>query len=73
MLRRTLDFSQIDLAAELSISQSAVSQLERGNDVKGSTLRRFVQGLGTRLQIMAVFDDGEAETAAPIRIGLDRA
>ncbi len=68
-LRRTLDRSQTDLAAELGISQSAVSQLERGDDVKVSTLRSYVNGLGARLQIVAVFDDGEAETAVPIRIG----
>lgn len=70
-LRRTLDRSQTDLAAELGISQSAVSQLERGDDVKVSTLRSYVNGLGARLQIVAVFDDGEAETAVPIRIGAD--
>ncbi len=70
-LRRTLDRSQTDLAAELGISQSAVSQLERGDDVKVSTLRSYVNGLGARLQIVAVFDDGEAETAVPIRIGSD--
>ena len=71
VLRRTLDFSQVDLAAELGISQSAVSQLERGDDLRVSTLRSYVHGLGARLQIMAVFDDGEAETAVPIRIAPD--
>ncbi len=72
-LRRTLDRSRADLAAELRFSQSAVSQLEGGDDVKASTLRSYVHGLGARLQIMAVFDDGEAETAVPIRIGSDLA
>ena len=33
-LRRSLERSQTELAAELGISQSAVSQLERGGDVK---------------------------------------
>ncbi len=68
-LRRALDHSQADLAAELGISQSAVSQLERGDDVKVSTLRGYLRGLGARLEITAVFDDGEAETAIPIQIG----
>ena len=31
--------------------------------------RSYVQGLGARLRIVAVFDDGEDETAIPIRIG----
>ena len=68
-LRRSLQRSQTDLAAELGISQPAVSQLERGEDVKVSTLRSYLDSLGARLQILAIFDDGEAETAIPIRIG----
>ncbi len=68
-LRRSLERSQTDLAAELGISQPAVSQLERGEDVKVSTLRSYLDSLGARLQIVAIFDDGEAETAIPIRIG----
>ena len=68
-LRRSLERSQADLAAELGISQPAVSQLERAEDPKVSTLRSYLDSLGARLQILAIFDDGEAETAIPIRIG----
>lgn len=69
-LRRALERSQADLAASLSISQSAVSQLERGEDIKLSTLRSYIQGLGAHLQVVAVFGDGSNETAIPIRIGV---
>ena len=68
-LRRSLDRSQTEVAAELGISQSAVSQLERGGDLLLSTLRNYIQGLGADLQILAVFDDGENETAIPIHVG----
>lgn len=68
-LRRALERSQTDVAAALGISQSAVSQLERGEDVKLSTLRTYIQELGAQLQIVAIFDDGEKETTIPIRIG----
>ncbi|MDE0653937.1 MAG: XRE family transcriptional regulator [bacterium] len=68
-LRRSLERSQADLAAILGISQPAVSQLERGEDVKVSTLRSYLDSLGARLQILAIFDDGDTETAIPIRIG----
>lgn len=68
-LRQALERSQTDMAAVLDISQPAVSQFERGEDIKLSTLRNYVQGLGARLQILAVFDDGKQETAVPIRIG----
>lgn len=72
-LRRALDRSQADLAASLSISQSAVSQLERGEDIKLSTLRSYVRGLGAHLRVVAVFGDGKNETAIPIRIGVESA
>lgn len=72
-LRRALERSQADLAASLSVSQSAVSQLERGEDIKLSTLRSYVQGLGAHLRIVAVFDDGENETPILIRIGAEGA
>ena len=68
-LRRSLERSQTDLAAELGISQPAVSQLESGEDVKLSTLRSYLDSLGATLQVFAVFDDGENETVIPIRIG----
>ncbi len=68
-LRRALNRSQSDLAASLGISQSAVSQLERGGDLRVSTLRNYIEGLGANLQIVAVFDDGDDETAIPIGLG----
>lgn len=42
-LRRALEISQEDLAAELEISQSAISQLERAGDLKLSTLRKYLK------------------------------
>lgn len=68
-LRRALQRSQVELAAEMGITQSAVSQLERGGDVKVSTLRNYVRGLGAELQIVAVFREGDDETVVPIHIG----
>lgn len=67
-LRRALARSQTDLAASLGVTQSAISQLERGEDVKLSTLRSYIKGLGGRLQILAVFDTGDDETAIPIEL-----
>lgn len=67
-LRRALEISQEDLAAELEISQSAISQLERAGDLKLSTLRKYLEKLGARLELIAVFD-AEEERAVPIHIG----
>lgn len=57
-LRRRAALSQVELAARLNVSQSAVSQLERSTDPKLSTVRDYVEGLGGHLQLVAVFDDG---------------
>jgi DNA-binding XRE family transcriptional regulator len=67
-LRRALEISQEDLAAELEISQSAISQLERSDDLKLSTLRKYLEKLGARLELKAVFD-GDEEQEVPIHIG----
>lgn len=70
-LRRALERSQTDVASTLGVSQSAVSQLENGGDVKLSTLRNYVQGLGGELRVLAVFGEGDDATAVPLRIGGD--
>lgn len=67
-LRRALDVSQQDLAAELEISQSAISQLENASDLRLSTLRKYLEKLGARLELTAVFDTDE-EQAVRIHIG----
>lgn len=72
-LRRALERSQTDLAASLGISQSAVSQLERGDDLKISTLRGYLDRLGCTLQLVAVYDDGETHTEIPLDINSQRA
>jgi DNA-binding XRE family transcriptional regulator len=68
-LRRKLDMSQVDLAVELGISQSAVSQLEHADDLKLSTLRKYLARLGARLELVAVFEDDDHEYSVPIHIG----
>jgi transcriptional regulator with XRE-family HTH domain len=69
-LRRATERSQVELAATIGISQSAISQLERGSgDIKLSTLRRYLKGLGADLRLMAVFEsDDDTETTVPIQI-----
>lgn len=67
-LRRTLGRSQTDLAADLGVSQSAISQLERAEDLKLSTLRNYLARLGARLELLAVFEDDDNEHLVSIRI-----
>lgn len=68
-LRRAWDQSQAGLAYLLGITQSAVSQIERGADLKISTLRSYLEKLGAELRIIAVFKEHDMEYPVPLRIG----
>lgn len=70
-LRHAEAVSQVELAGRLEITQSAVSKLEHADDVRVSTLRQYLDGLGARLELVAVFDDGERRV--PIHLGHDAA
>ena len=68
-MRRHLDWSQSGLAAELGISQAAVSQLENAQDLTVSRLRKYLEPLGARLQILAVFESEGEGYSIRIRVG----
>lgn len=54
-LRKLLEVTQVELAARLEVTQPAISQLERGNDMLVSTLANYVEALGGQLEVAAVF------------------
>jgi DNA-binding Xre family transcriptional regulator len=56
-LRHAEAVSQAELAGRLEITQGAISKLEHADDVRVSTLRQYLDGLGARLELVAVFDD----------------
>ena len=57
-LRRRRALSQTVVAEAIGVTQPAVSQLERADDAKISTLRDYIAGLGGELRLAATFDDG---------------
>jgi len=57
-IRQALTITQVELAAQLKINQSAVSKLESQTDMYVSTLRRIITALGGELHIKASFPDG---------------
>ena len=59
-LRGACEITQEDVASRLEITQSSVSKMERGTDMCVSTLARFIEAVGGRLEIRAVFPDGGA-------------
>jgi DNA-binding transcriptional regulator YiaG len=57
-LRAARALTQEHLPTILGVKQSAVSKLERRADMYVSTLRHFIEAMGGRLEIRAVFPDG---------------
>jgi DNA-binding Xre family transcriptional regulator len=62
-LRQSRNVTQVDLAAELGISQGNVSRMETRSEIYLSTLRHYIEALGGRLEITAVFGDDRVPVA----------
>jgi transcriptional regulator with XRE-family HTH domain len=62
-LRERRGVTQVELARRLGTAQSGVSRIEHRDDVYLSTLREYVEALGGRLEVSAVFE-GERVTVA---------
>lgn len=71
-LRHAAAVSQAELAGRLEVTQGAVSKLEHSDDVRVSTLRQYLEALGARLELVAVFEDDDARRV-PIHLGKDSA
>jgi hypothetical protein len=56
-LREARGVTQVELAKAWDTSQTNVSRVEHERDVYYSTLRSYVEALGGRLEITAVFPD----------------
>jgi DNA-binding XRE family transcriptional regulator len=58
-VRQEHGLTQTDLADRLHITQTAVSKIERGELARSelSTIRRYVEALGGKLEIIADFGD----------------
>ncbi len=62
-LREARRKSQTEVAARLKTTQAAISRLEKRADVYVSTLRKYVEAVGGKLEIVATFPD-----APPVRV-----
>ena len=52
LIREELEISQKELAATLGIKQPSLSAIEnRGNDLKISTMKKYVEAMGGKLRI----------------------
>jgi DNA-binding XRE family transcriptional regulator len=60
-LRRSKNVTQRDLAEIMDVAQENVSRIERADDLRVSTLAGYVESLGGRLEIRAVFDNDDVQ------------
>lgn len=58
-LRKARQMTQVKLAETLGVNQGEVSKIEHRTDMYVSTLAEYIEALGGRLEIRAVFDDRE--------------
>lgn len=56
-LRESRKVTQTALAQTLDVTQSNISRIERQDDLYLSTIEEYVEGLGGRLEVRAVFLD----------------
>ena len=68
-LRAARDLTQEELARTLGVNQPAISRLERKADMYVSTLANFVKAMGGKLEIHAVFPDGEVRISQFSELG----
>ncbi len=58
-LRKSRRVSQVVLARRLRARQPTISKFERQGEMRIGTLRRYIQALGGRLELLARFPDGD--------------
>ena len=56
-MRQDLELTQSEVGRSADMTQSELSRLESRSDHLTSTLRRYVEALGGKLEITAVFGD----------------
>lgn len=57
-LRQARALTQQELAKQLKINQAALSKMESQSDMRVSTLKRILAGMGGTLKLVAEFPDG---------------
>jgi len=53
--REAAGLTQEEVAERLGVTQATLSRMERRPDVKISNIRRYIEALGGRLQVRAIF------------------
>lgn len=60
-LRNAREMTQTRMAELLDMDQPNISKLEKRTDMYLSTLRSYIEAMGGKLEVRAVFPDGEVK------------
>lgn len=60
-IRKSLHKTQKELAQAMGLSQSALSELERTPNITISVMQQYIEALGGKLIIKAIFQEGGEE------------
>lgn len=67
-LRNAKHLTQEEIASVLKVGQASVAKLEKRTDMYVSTLRRFIEAMGGKLDIVARFPDHSIQITTFSRI-----
>ncbi len=62
-LRNARKLTQVQLAETMGLNQASISKLERRTDMYVSTLAHFIEAMGGRLDMQAIFPEGTVRIA----------
>lgn len=68
-VRELYGMTQQQVAKKLTKGQPAISQIEKGRDSKLETIEKYIQALGGRMEVRAVFRDGSLPIMLPKKRG----
>lgn len=57
-LRESRKLTQEEAGLEMNCSQSMISRLERSDDMLMSSLKRYIEAIGGKLEVNIIFKDG---------------
>jgi transcriptional regulator with XRE-family HTH domain len=70
-LRDLLGLTQVELAARMEAPQAQLSAIEKRDDRLVSTMRRYVEALGGKLRLQAVFEGGKVLEISEQALGVE--
>jgi len=60
-IRELRNITQEEIAHSMGVSQSALSRFERRSNISIATLQRYIEALGGRIEVRAVFKEGSQD------------